>query len=409
MFKQLILIGLLFVGSSLNAWVCAVELTGVGEYVAPSDIAQEDAFRFARNRALADASEQASTLVESNVTLVKSGQQQWARQEVRQLSASLLHVKDMQKTKEKTSDGIRYHVVVTADFDDAQQHTLQAYLADNQDLRKQLQDLAAEQNALQNSINYTQKVKQVADQVQNDIDRRERPQLLIGRYEQKLLDTKSWLSAQQRQHLDIALQTVEMQQAIERNKKAQEQERQRIAANMAAARKTASEQDAKQVANMRYISAQRIQRFVQQHMPLRTEDMDVKPINEEQVSVRYRLVWQMVTEDIERLCQLFYDGGLAEQCKVSEDNTSVTIKVKQALLTGLFLPFSEHKSVWKNPSLTLFTQHNTAPSPETFALDKSGVVVIKVAGSLPMILTTQTTKARELMAGGQDLIGGKWQ
>jgi len=231
----------------------------------------------------------------------------------------------------------------------------------------------------------------------------------MSRYEQKLLDTKSWLSEQQRHHLDIALQTVDMQQAIERNKKAQEQERLRIAALTAAAHKAASEQDAKQVANMRYISAQRIQRFVQQHMPLSTEDMEVKPINDGQVSIRYRLVWQMPTEDIERLCRLFYDGDLAEQCRVAEDNASVTIKVKRVLLEGLFQPFSEHKEVWRSPNLTLFTQHNTTPSPEVFMLDKSGTMTIKVAGSLPMVLTTQTAKARQVMAGGQDLIGGKWQ
>ena len=395
--------------SSLLSSANAAELIGKGEYLADKSIEAEDAFRFARNRALADASEQASLLVESNVTLVKSGQQQWAKQEIRQLSATLLRVKDTQKSTEAQGQQTRYLVTVTADFDDAQQQTLQNYLADNQELRKQLQDLALEQAQLQHSIINAQQDKQMAASKQADIMNRERPQVLISRYEQKLLDTKSWVSEQQRRHLDIALQTVDMRQAIERNQKALAQERQRIATQTAAMQKAAQEQDAKQIANMRYISAQRIVRFVREHLPLTTDDIDIQPMNDTQVMIRYQLQWQMATADIERLCALFYEGNLAEQCRVNDNNTQVNIKIKTDLLSGLFQPFSEHKNVWRDPELTLFQVHDTTPKPSILIPDKLGNLTIHVSGKLPMVLKTPTTQAREKMANGQDLIGGKWQ
>lgn len=387
----------------------AAELIGNGEYVADKRIAAEDAFRFARNRALADASEQASLLVESNVTLVKSGQQQWAKHEIRQLSATLLRVKDTQRSSEIHGQQTHYRVTVVVDFDDAQQQTLQNYLADNQELRKQLQDLATEQTHLQHSISEAQHDKQVAANAQADIINRERPQTLISRYEQKLLDTKSWVSEQQRRHLDIALQTVDMRQAIERNQKALAQERQRIAAQTAAMQKAAQEQDAKQIANMRYISAQRITRFVREHLPLTTENIDIQPVNDTQVMIRYQLQWQMPTADIERLCTLFTEGNLADQCRVNDNNSTVTVSAKKELLSGGFLPFSEHKHVWHSPELSLFQPHDKTPKPEILIADPQGNLTIHVSGSIPMTLKTSTTQAREKMANGQDLIGGKWQ
>lgn len=405
-------LGILWLGllcCSLLPVANAAELIGKGEYLADKTVAAEDAFRFARNRALADASEQASLLVESNVTLVKSGQQQWAKQEIRQLSATLLRVKDTQKLTEVNGQQTRYIVTVITDFDDAQQQTLQNYLADNQELRKQLQDLALEQAQLQSSIKATQRDQQIAVHQQTAIMNREAPDVLMARYEQKLLETKSWLSEQQRRHLDIALQTVEMRQTIERNQKELAKERQRIAAQTAAVQKAAQEQDAKQVANMRYISAQRVARFVREHLPLVTNNIDIQPIDDSQVLIHYQLAWQMPTADIERLCSMAFEGSLVDQCHVTDDNARVVMKAKPDLLSGFFKPFSEHNSVWKNPDLALFHPHEKTPKPSIFTIDKQGKLTIQVAGNIPMTLKTATTQARTKMANGQDLIGGKWQ
>lgn len=388
----------------------AMELTGNGEYLANRYVSPEDAFQFARNRAIADASEQASILVESNYTLVKTQNQQWARQEIRQLSASLLHISNITKRQETTPQGILYRVNITADFDEAQQYTLQTYLSDNQELRKQLQGLAIAQTKLQQSIEQTQQEKRDADASQRAIMQSEQPQTLISRYEQTLNDTKTWVSEQQRRHLDIALQTVEMRQIIERNQKALAQERQRIAEQKEAIQKEAAEKKAQQIANMRYISAQHIRRFVMEHMPLTTDALNIQPTQDESVTIQYRLQWQMSPNELERLCQLFYDGNLADSCHITDNNKRVDVKFKADLFGGLFQPLTEHKQVWKNPQLNLYVAHDNPPLPDIFVLDKPNKMIhIQVAGNYPMTFHTRTSLAREKMAGGQDLLGGKWQ
>lgn len=399
-----IVMGSLFIQSAY-----AVELTGEGSYLADQSILAEDAYRFARNRALANASEKAALLIESNKQLVKSDQQQWTRQEIHQLSASLLRITHQARSQMQTANGTRYDVQIVADFDDAQQTTLQNYLADNQELREQLQRLATEQTNLQASVEQTQQIRQQTAQKQQIIINRENPSIMINRYEQKLNDTRSWLNAQQRQHLDIALQTVEMRQAIALQQKSLQQARQRMSEELASVQKAAIEEDAKRLANIRYIAAQRIVRFVREHMPLTTDQIDIQPINDTLVNLHYQLHWQMSTPDLERLCQLFYEGQLADQCGISDDNSQVIVKTKPDLLTGLFLPFSTHANVWQNPSLALFTPHEKAPKPETFSLNKNGTIRIRVANTLSMTLKTATTQARTTMASGQDLIGGTWQ
>lgn len=232
--------------------------------------------------------------------------------------------------------------------------------------------------------------------------------MLISRYEQQLGDTRSWLNAQQKSHLDIALQTLEMRQRLSRDQKYLDNQRKMQNEQAAKQQRIAADLDARQVANIRYMAAQRIQRFVVNHIPLTTDNIQLNPIDDETVSIHYRLSWQMSPSDIETVCRLFYESGIAERCHVSEDNKKILVKASAELSQGLFLPFSDHQFVWKNPLLTLFVTNQTATNPPIFVIDQNDLTIM-IGNQKEMSLVATTQIARATMAHNQDLIGGSWQ
>jgi hypothetical protein len=88
--KTLVTLLLSLSGVLSDEALASITLTGTGEYVASTSVDARDAYTFAKNRALANASEKASLLVESDRVFMKSNEGSWSKSEIRQLSSSLI-------------------------------------------------------------------------------------------------------------------------------------------------------------------------------------------------------------------------------------------------------------------------------------------------------------------------------
>lgn len=392
------------VGSSLL--FAEMKLSGDGKFVAEHDVLEKDAYLYARNRALVNASEKAVLLIESDKTMVNSSLGSWTRTEMRELSASLIRVIDEEKSKAVDEQNrVVYQVHVTALFDDAQQHVLQQTFDQNGELKALLHQLSNTQNQLLDDQRQTEKMQEDAAAQTKRLASRPAITSVLAHYDQTLNDTRAWIGQQQKTHLQMAVQTIAMQQELEAVRKKQREEQAKIQAKREAELAAANEQDAKVLANLQYIAARRIVRFVKSHLPLVTSNVSAKAAEKDQVDISYDVNWKMSYADIEQLCGLFADSKLSMSCSPAADNKSVQVQFKPVLAGGFFDPIKTHANVWENPKLFTGFKEELI---NVFTVLKNNQLRISIAGGVH-VTAKQDTKSMQARLY-EDVLGvtAKW-
>jgi hypothetical protein len=274
---------------------------------------------------------------------------------------------------------------------------LQQNYEQNNQLRALLNELSNNQRELLSEQLSLEETKQKAEERRQSANKQEPKYLPVVHYEKVLNETKAWILEQQRTNLKMSLQAISMQQSLDAERKKMAEAQAEIKAKEALEKASIDEKNGKVKANLQYVSAQRIVRFVKDHIPLETSNVSVNQSGKDQVDISYTIKWSMNALDIERMCSMFYEGGLASQCTPSKDNKTVSVYFSKYVDRAFFDPVTRHKNVWSNPILDTKAGNQKINSNLFIANDVDFSMMINVAGFHQITYKSKTEDVKSLV------------